>query len=84
MSSVLHGVQHCMLEYLGLDTLPPFVAYAAPRVDDVVREAYLKDWRQLLINVVQDEDWLRNLKRGSLSVEPISVGELSGGWARKK
>ena len=83
MNSVLHGVQHRMLEYLGLDTVPPFVAYAAPRVDDVERETYLKEWRRKLMNATLDEEWLRNLRRGSLSVEPISAGELSGGWGRK-
>lgn len=45
MRHVLHGVRHCMLEYLGLAVPDPFVAYAAPRVDAAARERYLADWR---------------------------------------
>jgi NAD(P)H dehydrogenase (quinone) len=30
---VLYSVQRCILEYLGLEVMEPFVAYASPRVD---------------------------------------------------
>jgi NAD(P)H dehydrogenase (quinone) len=38
-------VQRLMVEYLGMEALEPFVAYAAPRVDQATREAYLEGWR---------------------------------------
>lgn len=45
IEQVLWPIQHCMLDYMGMQTLAPFVAYAAPRVDDAQRDAYLQDWR---------------------------------------
>lgn len=44
IEQVLWPTQHCMIEYLGLETLPPYVAYASPRVPDKQREAYLAQW----------------------------------------
>jgi NAD(P)H dehydrogenase (quinone) len=32
MKDVLYSVRRCILEYLGLEVMEPFVAYAAPRV----------------------------------------------------
>jgi NAD(P)H dehydrogenase (quinone) len=51
MEQVLWPVQHCMVEYLGIEALPPFVAYAAPRVDEATRDAYLRAWRTRLLDV---------------------------------
>src|SRR5262249_34672216 len=34
IDDVLYSVKRCVLEYLGLEVIDPFVAYAAPRVDD--------------------------------------------------
>ena len=31
MKDVLYSVRRCILEYLGLEVMEPFVAYAAPR-----------------------------------------------------
>ncbi|WP_296949912.1 NAD(P)H-dependent oxidoreductase [uncultured Massilia sp.] len=45
IEQVLHGVRRCMLEYLGLEVEAPFVAYAAPRVDDEERARMLAAWR---------------------------------------
>jgi NAD(P)H dehydrogenase (quinone) len=42
---LLWPVQRLMVEYLGMEALEPFVAYAAPRVDQATREAYLDAWR---------------------------------------
>lgn len=50
IEQVLWPTQHCMLEYLGLSTSAPFVAYAAPRVDDERRAAYLREWRQRVLD----------------------------------
>jgi NAD(P)H dehydrogenase (quinone) len=41
---VLYPVRRCMLEYLGLGVLDPFVAYAAPRVEAAARDEYLEAW----------------------------------------
>ncbi len=51
MDQVLWPVQRCMVEYLGIDALPPFVAYAAPRVDPATREDYLRAWRTRLLDI---------------------------------
>lgn len=45
IETVLSPVQKFVFGYLGMKTLPPFVAYAAPRVDDAARSAYLSEWR---------------------------------------
>lgn len=42
---ILAPLQRLSLEYMGMTTLEPFVAYAAPRVDDGQRKAYLEAWR---------------------------------------
>lgn len=54
IEQVLWPVKHCMIEYLGLDTPAPFVAYAAPRLDDDARAAYLEAWRRQLTAAAQD------------------------------
>jgi len=41
IEKVLWPMQRLALEYMGLKVLPPFVAYAAPRVDAAARAAYL-------------------------------------------
>jgi NAD(P)H dehydrogenase (quinone) len=52
--TVLWPAQRLMIEYLGMDALEPFVAYAAPRVDAEGREAYLRQWHARLHEVAQD------------------------------
>lgn len=41
---VLYPVERLLLQYMGFDVEPPFVAYAAPRVGDAERQAYLAAW----------------------------------------
>lgn len=48
IEQILKPVNRGVFEYLGLEALPPFTAYAAPRVDDVTRAAYLKTWTSRL------------------------------------
>lgn len=48
IETVLAPVQKYVFGYLGMQTLPPFVAYAAPRVDQAQRQAYLKAWQARL------------------------------------
>lgn len=44
IEGLLFPHRRTMLEYLGMTVQPPFVAYAAPRVDDAQRQQYLADW----------------------------------------
>jgi NAD(P)H dehydrogenase (quinone) len=48
---VLYPTQHLMVEYLGMKSYPPFVAYAAPRIDASGREAYLQQWRARVLEI---------------------------------
>ena len=45
---ILEPVNRGVFEYLGMAALPPFVAYAAPRVEDAERHRYLADWANYL------------------------------------
>lgn len=49
IQQVLWPVQRLMVEYLGLEALEPFVAYAAPRVEQAERAAYLRVWETRLL-----------------------------------
>lgn len=46
IEQVLWPTQRCMLEYLGVTALEPFVAYAAPRVSEEDRGAMLAEWQR--------------------------------------
>jgi NAD(P)H dehydrogenase (quinone) len=52
--TVLWSAQRLMIEYLGMDALEPFVAYASPRVDAETRKAYLQQWHERL-RAIADE-----------------------------
>jgi NAD(P)H dehydrogenase (quinone) len=49
IEQVMWPVTRCMIEYLGMEVLPTFVAYAAPRVDDNARVAFLDEWAERLV-----------------------------------
>ncbi len=49
IEQVLWPTQHCMVDYLGLATAEPFVAYAAPRMDEATRHDYLEAWSQRVL-----------------------------------
>jgi NAD(P)H dehydrogenase (quinone) len=51
IEQVLWPTQHCMVDYLGLATAEPFVAYAAPRVDEAQRKAYLGEWADRVLEL---------------------------------
>jgi len=40
-----------MIEYLGMQALEPFIAYAAPRVDAAARQDYLGAWERRLTEI---------------------------------
>ena len=44
IGQVMWPVRRCMMEYMGLETPDPFVAYATPRVDAGTRAGFLRDW----------------------------------------
>ncbi|CAN5329438.1 NAD(P)H-dependent oxidoreductase [soil metagenome] len=54
IDQVLYPTQHLMLDYLGMKFQPPFVAYAAPRIDAAGRTAYLQQWRDRVIEIAAD------------------------------
>ncbi|MDP1909377.1 MAG: NAD(P)H-dependent oxidoreductase, partial [Hyphomicrobium sp.] len=51
IDQVLYPTQHLMVEYLGMKSHAPFVAYAAPRIDAEGRKAYLQQWRERVLEV---------------------------------
>jgi NAD(P)H dehydrogenase (quinone) len=61
MRYVLHSVRRCILEYLGLEVMEPFVAYAAPRVDAAARTEYLRSWQARLVAAAGDVQWQQRL-----------------------
>jgi NAD(P)H dehydrogenase (quinone) len=56
MHQVLWSVQRLVIEYLGMQALDPFVAYAAPRVDQATREHYLQAWRTRILEIAGAEE----------------------------
>jgi NAD(P)H dehydrogenase (quinone) len=55
IKTVLWPPQRLMLEYLGMQTLEPFIAYGAPRVDAEARAAYLAQWRKRITDIATDK-----------------------------
>lgn len=53
---VLYPFHRCMLEYMGLSVHDPFVAYAAPRVDNETRKCYLQSWEKKLREIVENRE----------------------------
>jgi len=54
VDQVLWPIQRLMVEYMGIEALKPFVAYAAPRVDQATREAYLEEWRGRILAIAAE------------------------------
>ncbi len=46
---LLHHVHYGMFRFVGMDVLPPFIAYGAARVNDEQRAAYLEAYRKHLL-----------------------------------
>ncbi|MCE0762356.1 NAD(P)H-dependent oxidoreductase [Pseudonocardia kujensis] len=53
IEQVLWPITRCMGEYLGMEVLPPFVAYAAPRIEEHERASYLREWGDLLVETAR-------------------------------
>jgi NAD(P)H dehydrogenase (quinone) len=54
IDQLLYPHRRAMLEYLGLQIAPTFVAYATPRVSAAEREAYLLAWASQLTRLAGD------------------------------
>lgn len=52
--TLLRHVQFGMLHFVGMDVLPPFIAYGAARVSDAERAAYLDAYRARLLTIESD------------------------------
>lgn len=84
MRHVLHSVRRCMLKYLGLEVLEPFVAFAAPRVDDATRAQYLRDWKARLVAAADDPKWQAHLSAlAGTAARNRAAGEDKG-WAAQR
>ena len=48
---ILHPVDHCILRYVGLEIMDPFISYAAGRVTPEERAALLRAWEARLAEI---------------------------------
>jgi NAD(P)H dehydrogenase (quinone) len=51
LDRLLFPIQYGILHFVGMDVLPPFVAYGAARIDNNGRTEYLRDYRRRLETV---------------------------------
>lgn len=56
IEDVLKSVNRSVFEYLGMDVLPSFISYAAPRVEEDERKEFLKQWAERLHQIAHDKD----------------------------
>jgi NAD(P)H dehydrogenase (quinone) len=74
------------IEYMGLDVAEPFVAYAAPRVSDDERAAYLADWADRLSTLASDPAWRGARARARINEPdlPRSIPVAGNAWAQNR
>jgi NAD(P)H dehydrogenase (quinone) len=84
IARVLYPINRCMLEYLGLEVLDPFVAYAAPRVDGSEREKYLAAWSARLKDIAGDVAWQQRLTELAAEAEKNRAPVEGSAWAAKR
>ena len=53
IETILMPLQQLAFGYMAITALPPFIAYAVPRVDEAQRAAYLDAWRIRVIEALQ-------------------------------
>lgn len=51
MDMILYHIHHGMLNYVGFEVLPPFVAYSVEHASDEERESYLEAYKQRLLTL---------------------------------
>jgi NAD(P)H dehydrogenase (quinone) len=54
LDRVLYPIQVGILNYVGMEVLPPFLAWGVPRVDDETRAAYLARYRERLLGIERE------------------------------
>ena len=85
MRHVMHGVRRCMLEYLGLEVADPFVAYAAPRVDQARRIEYLRDWEGRIAGVLNDGEWTARCSQPDQRLAELQRNDMGeAGWSQPR
>jgi NAD(P)H dehydrogenase (quinone) len=84
MAHVLYSVRRCVLEYLGLEVMEPFVAYAAPRVDPVRRNQYLHRWEEFLLATAGDREWQTRLRALADTVAQNRLPVEEKAWAAQR
>ncbi len=81
IEQVLYPLNHCILKYLGLEVMDPFVAYASPRCTPAEREQYLEDWKNRLLEIVEDRVWQQKLEAIKKTEQKPKIGQRA--WERK-
>ncbi|MEZ0167761.1 NAD(P)H-dependent oxidoreductase [Microvirga sp. TS319] len=79
IETVLYPVERLLLQYMGFEVLPPFVAYAAPRVGDAERQAYLDNWEATVLKAMAMP---ANREKPDFSAALAAVG--SGAWGTQR
>jgi NAD(P)H dehydrogenase (quinone) len=78
IGQVLYPVERLLLQYMGYEVLSPFVAYAAPRVSDAERQAYLDAWEITILKAIDTP--ARHISEDATTAI-ASVG--SAAWSRQ-
>ena len=84
MPEVLYPLRRCILEYLGLEVMEPFVAYAAPRVDAATRAEYLRGFEACLLATAGDPDWQARLSAAAGATAHNRVIPEGKAWAAQR
>jgi NAD(P)H dehydrogenase (quinone) len=84
IADVLYPVRHCMLAYLGLEVMEPFVAYAAPRVDPDARAEYLRSWTARLLETAGDRHWQQRLSALADRTSQNRIVPDGNAWAARR
>ena len=77
IDQVLWPVRRLALEYMGYDVEEPFVSYAAPRVADAEREAYLRAWCERVVEAAG-----KPVTSVSINSEALIASTGPAAWSR--
>jgi NAD(P)H dehydrogenase (quinone) len=77
IDQVLWPVRRLALEYMGYDVEEPFVSYAAPRVGDAERKAYLEAWCERVVEAAG-----KPVTSVSLDSEALIASTGPAAWSR--
>jgi NAD(P)H dehydrogenase (quinone) len=77
IDQVLWPVRRLALEYMGYDVEEPFVSYAAPRVGDAERAAYLRAWCERVVETAG-----KPVTSVSLDSEALIASTGPAAWSR--